>query len=129
MTDLALLRSYADMLLLRHRVRRSAFHVPASERLEQILGVLTEVDPDNQRMHRARLAEVCWDRGQDVRARKLFDEAMNADEKRYGPIDFKKDAGVLTRMMSRLVDADLRAGRVQAALEMVPTKSIPPQAP
>ncbi len=118
LTDLALLRSYADMLLLRHRVRRSAFHVPASERLEQILGVLTEVDPDNQRMHRARLAEVCWDRGQDARARKLFEEAMNSDEKRYGPINFKKDAGVLTRMMSRLVDAELRAGRVQAALEM-----------
>jgi hypothetical protein len=67
---------------------------------------------------RARMAEVCWDRGQDARARKLFEEAMNSDEKRYGPINFKKDAGVLTRMMSRLVDAELRAGRVQAALEM-----------
>jgi predicted membrane-bound spermidine synthase len=119
LTDLTVLRQYGDLLLLRHRTQRSAFHLPRSERLEQILGALVDLDPENQRVHRMRLAEVNSDRGQDVRARRLFDEALSPEENRFGPVQFRKDPGVVRHMMARLIDSELRAGRVEAAVGLV----------
>jgi hypothetical protein len=117
--DLNLMRQLADLLLLQHRTRRSAFHLPDSVRLEVFLGALTQLDPARQRTHRMRLAEVSWDRGNDARARVLFEEALDLDEKRFGPLDFSEDPGCPAGMMARLIDADLRAGDLKGALDKV----------
>ena len=117
--DLHLMRQLADLLLLRHRTQRSAFHVPDSVRLEVFLGALVQLDPARQRVHRMRLAEVSWDRGNDARARALFEEALQPDEARFGTLDFSEDPGCPAGMMARLIDADLRAGDLKAALEKV----------
>ena len=117
--DIGLLRQLADLLLLRHRTQRSAFHVPDPIRLEVFLGALVHLDPERQRLHRMRLAEVSWDRGNDARARALFEEALNPDEGRFGPFDFSLDPSCPEGMMTRLIDADLRAGDLKAALEKV----------
>jgi predicted membrane-bound spermidine synthase len=119
LTDPTVLRQYGDMLLLRHRTQRSAFHVPDSTRLEQILGALIGLDPENQRVHRLRLADVLWDRGQDARARRLFDEALSPEENRYGLPQFTKDPGVLRSMAARLLDAELRSGSLAGSVELV----------
>ena len=117
--NLDLTRQLADLLLLRHRTQRSAFHLPDSVRLEVFLGALSNLDPQRQRVHRMRLAEVSWDRGNDARARKLFEEALDPDEARFGPLDFSADPTCPEGMMARLIDADLRAGDLKAALEKV----------
>ena len=119
LTDLRMLRQYADLMVVRHRTQRSAFHVPRSERLEQVLGALVRLDADNQRVHRLRLAEVLWDRGQDDRARRLFTEALDPKESVFGPLDFRKDPGVVPHMVARLLDAELRAKRLDKAMEFV----------
>lgn len=119
LADLGLLRQYGDMLLLRYRARRSSFHTPSSGRLEQILGALVALDLENQRVHRLRLAEVCWDRRQDVRARSLFDEALNPDLSRFGPFQFTHDTRVLGQMMDRLIDVELRSGSIKQAMELI----------
>jgi predicted membrane-bound spermidine synthase len=117
--DLNLMRQLADLLLLQHRTRRSAFHLPDSVRLEVFLGALVQLDPARQRIHRMRLAEVSWDRGNDARARVLFEEALDLDEQRFGSLDFSEDPGCPAGMMARLIDADLRAGDLKGALEKV----------
>lgn len=117
--SLDLLRQLADLLLLRHRTQRSAFHVPDTLRLEVFLGALANLDPQRQRVHRMRLAEVSWDRGNDARARKLFEEALDPDEARFGPFDLSLDPGCPEGMMARLIDADLRSGDLKGALEKV----------
>ena len=117
--DLSLMRQLVDLLLLRHRTQRSAFYVPDSVRLEVFLGALAGLDPGRQRMHRMRLAEVSWDRGNDARARVLFEEALNPDESRFGPMDFSEDTASPGGMMARLIDADLRKGDLKNALEKV----------
>jgi hypothetical protein len=117
--DIQLMRQLADLLLLRHRTQRSAFHVPDSVRLEVFLGALIELDPALQRVHRMRLAEVSWDRGNDARARTLFEEALHPDESRFGTLDFSGDPGCPPGMMARLIDADLRVGDLKSALDKV----------
>lgn len=117
--NLDLLRQLADLLLLRHRTQRSAFHVPDTLRLEVFLGALANLDPQRQRVHRMRLAEVSWDRGNDARARKLFEEALDPDEARFGPFDLSLDPACPEGMMARLIDADLRSGDLKGALEKV----------
>jgi predicted membrane-bound spermidine synthase len=117
--DLNLMRQLADLLLLRHRTQRSAFYVPDPVRLEVFLGALIPLDPARQRIHRMRLAEVSWDRGNDARALTLFEEALDPDEKRFGPLDFSEDPGCPAHMMGRWIDADLRKGDLKSALEKV----------
>lgn len=117
--DLHLMRQLADLLLLRHRTQRSAFYLPDPVRLEVFLGALVQLDPARQRVHRMRLAEVSWDRGNDARAKALFEEALHPDESRFGPLDFSEDPGCPAGMMARLIDADLRAGDLKSALEKV----------
>ncbi len=117
--DLNLMRQLVDLLLLRHRTQRSAFYVPDSARLEVFLGALAGLDPERQRIHRMRLAEVSWDRGNDTRARVLFEEALNPDESRFGPMDFSEDTASPGSMMARLIDADLRTGDLKSALDKV----------
>ena len=117
--DLNLMRQLADLLLLQHRTRRSAFHLPDSVRMEVVLGALIQLDPARQRIHRIRLAEVSWDRGNDARARVLFEEALDLDEQRFGTLDFSEDPGCPAGMMARLIDADLRAGDLKGAMEKV----------
>jgi hypothetical protein len=62
---------------------------------------------------------VSWDRGNESRARKLFEEALDPDEKRFGPLDFSVDPGCPAYMMARWIDADLRNGDLKSALEKV----------
>jgi hypothetical protein len=117
--DLNLMRQLVDLLLLRHRTQRSAFYVPDSARLEVFLGALAGLDPERQRIHRMRWAEVSWDRGNEARARVLFEEALNPDESRFGPMDFSEDTASPGGMMARLIDADLRKGDLKSALDKV----------
>jgi spermidine synthase len=119
LADLALLRQYADALLLRHRTERSAFHVPDSSGLEKILAALAEADPAGRRVHRLRLAEVVFDRGEDARGRRLFEEAMDPDESRQGPVDFSMDSAVIGRVMGRVLEAALRSNDIVAAHGLV----------
>lgn len=117
--NLQVLKQYGDLLLLRYRTQRSAFHVPDSARLEQILRALADLDPQNQRVYRMRLAEVLWDRGYDDRARAMFDAALDPDESRFGPVQFEMDASVVPAVMGRLIDTELRAGNLPKAYQMV----------
>jgi predicted membrane-bound spermidine synthase len=117
--SIPVLRQYADMLLLKYRTQRSAFHIPDSGDLQQMLRVLTSLDAENQRVHRMRLAEVLWERGQEPAARTLFDEALNPDEARYGPVQFDMDSTVVPAMMSRLLEAELRDGNMPKAFQLV----------
>lgn len=89
--DVGLLRAQADALMTVHRTRRSAFYQAPSEELEEVLQTLIELDPPARRVHRARLAEVLWDRGDDVQFMATALKAFSMDSPDNGPYDFSFD--------------------------------------
>ncbi len=90
--DLLLLRAQVDDLMRIHRERRTAFYLPPTVALERKLQMLIELDPANRRVHRARLAEVQWDRGDDTLFLATALKAFSMDSPDNGPYDFTMDA-------------------------------------
>jgi spermidine synthase len=118
LNDRTLLRKYGDMLLLSYRASRSAFFLAKMPELERVLEQLITADPANQRVHRLRLAEVLWDRGDEAKAREIFGEASNPDESKFGPVNFQMDTTVFRAVAGRLIDSDLRVGNLQRAAKL-----------
>ena len=60
-----------------YRAHRSAFFLPPSDELRATLDRLIETDKSNQRVHKLRLAEIAWDRGDDAACLRLGQSAFN----------------------------------------------------
>ncbi len=101
--DVPLLRAYADALMTVHRTRRSAFYLVPSEELEEVLQALIEVDLPGRRVHRARLAEVLWDRGDDVQFLATALKAFAMDSPDNGPYDFSLDHRAPRLVIARML--------------------------
>jgi hypothetical protein len=100
---LPLMRVQAQALMERHRTRRSAFYLPPTDELETVLKDLIEVDPQNRRVHRARLAEVYWDRGDEAQFLALALKAFATDSPDNGPFDFQADPRAPRMAIARML--------------------------
>lgn len=101
--DLPLMRSQASALMTQHRARRSAHYLPASEELEKTLRRLIDDDLAQRRVHRARLAEVLWDRGDDVQFLAMALKAFANDSGENGPYDFSSDPRAPRLVIARML--------------------------
>ncbi|MBN8246108.1 MAG: fused MFS/spermidine synthase [Verrucomicrobia bacterium] len=114
-----LMRTQALALLTVHRARRSAFYLPDSTLLETLLRSLIEHDPDRRRLHRANLAEVVWDRGDDARFQELSARVFAPVTPEDGPIDFVADPVAPSAVILRMLLTQERRGELKAAVETI----------
>lgn len=101
--NVVLMREQAAALMDRHRARRSAYYLPDTEELEAVLNALIETDTAQRRTHRARLAEVLWDRGEEdaflAMARKTFAGSKDDESSREFELDVRAPRQVIARML------------------------------
>ncbi|MBN8245821.1 MAG: fused MFS/spermidine synthase, partial [Verrucomicrobia bacterium] len=101
--NVVLMREQAAALMDRHRTRRTAYYLPDTGELEAVLGALIEADTDQRRTHRARLAEVLWDRGQEepflAMARQTFAASAEDSSSREFELDPRAPRQVIARML------------------------------
>ena len=119
-----LMREEAVALMDRHRTRRSAYYLPPTDELEALLKTLIELDPGQRRAHRARLAEVLWDRGDEAQFLEVALKVFAAQSEEDGPYRFDLDPRaprIVIAYMLQLFDqrGDSRTTRqlVQEAVE------------
>lgn len=114
--NLLLLRNQAVALLEVHRARRTAFSQADTQELEGLLTWLIEADPEHRRLHRAHLAEVLWDRGDDDRFRSLAQEVFAPESEENGPIQFRTDPRAPAMTLLRILLLDERRGDLKAVV-------------
>lgn len=113
-----LLRLYAKYLMQTYRAHRSAFFLPAADELRAALERLIETDKENQRVHKLRLAELAWDRGDDAACLRLGQSAFDPNPATGGPIKFALDTGAAPRVLGRMVESFWRSGQAREAWEL-----------
>lgn len=90
-TNVPLMLEQASALMDRHRTRRTAYFLPPTEDLEAVLRELIEADSGNRRAHRARLAEVLWDRGEEAEFLSQAIRTFSTQPPDDGPYNFDLD--------------------------------------
>ncbi|MBN9690069.1 MAG: fused MFS/spermidine synthase [Verrucomicrobia bacterium] len=101
--DVSMLRPLSTALMNSYRARRSAHYLPPSDDLELTLRRLIELDTQNRRVHRARLAEVLWDRGDEPQFFAMALKAFATDSTDNGPYDFSLDQRAPRLVIARML--------------------------
>jgi len=117
--DVNLMRAYAAALLDQHRTRRTAYFLPPTEELEKTLRGLIELDPANRRVHRARLAEVLWDRRDDPQFLATALKAFSMESPDNGPYDFSLDPRAPRLVIARMLLAFEQRGDWKTSLQLI----------
>ena len=113
--DIAALHFYERVLMRAYRAKRSVFYLPDSSALLEVLGILVERDPTNRRVYNLHLAELAWDRGDDVAALRLGLAGLDPDIKRSGPYVFTLDEQAPRQICANLIETCLRTGQFKQA--------------
>jgi len=116
--DPELLQLYARFLIQTYRAHRSVFFTPPTAELEPALKLLIEADKKNQRVHKLRLAELAWDRGDDAACLQLGQSAFDPDTTAGGEINFELDPKAPARVLTLMVESLWRAGKANEAWEL-----------
>ncbi|MFM7214720.1 MAG: fused MFS/spermidine synthase [Verrucomicrobiota bacterium] len=117
--DLPMMRSQAAALMTQHRTRRSAHYLPDTQELERTLRRLIDDDLALRRVHRARLAEVLWDRGDDVQFMATALKAFANDSGENGPYDFSADPRAPRLVIARMLLVLAQKEDWKTALQLV----------
>lgn len=112
--NLPLLRQLSDYLMGSHRAQRSALYVPDTTGLMRLLTRLVDADPEFRRIHRMRLAEVHWDRGEDDRFLEMATRGFAAPSEETGPPGFEADLRTPRIVLARMLDLFGRRGDLPA---------------
>ena len=117
--NVRLMREQAAALMDGHRTRRSAYFLPDTKDLEALLQALIEADAPQRRTHRARLAEVLWDRGEQeaflAMARKVFTESPEDP----GPSGFELDPRAPRQVIVRMLLLFEMRGDLPTAVQII----------
>lgn len=117
--NVALLREQAAALMDRHRTRRSAYYLPPTEDLERVLKTLIELDKGQRRAHRARLAEVLWDRGDEAQFLALALKVFSTQSEDDGPYRFDLDQRAPRQVIARMLQLFEQRGDSKTAVQVV----------
>jgi spermidine synthase len=113
--DIAALHFYERVLMRAYRMKRSVFYVPDSARLQEVLAVLLERDPTNRRIFNLHLAELAWDRGDDVVAMRYGMAGLDPDTQKSGRYVFTLDELAPRQVLTDLIETSLREGKLKQA--------------
>jgi spermidine synthase len=109
---------YESYLMQTYRAHRSAFHLPPSDHLQNILERLLETNPANRRVYQLHLAELAWDRGDDAACFRLAESALDPNIARSGRISFSIDPIAPRILLARMADTLWRKGQLREALRL-----------
>jgi spermidine synthase len=105
-TNSIILRNYADLLYQAYRDRRSAFYLPPSKELEDVLRRVESVDMQRRSTCQLIRAELAWDRGDDDAcleiAKPVLDQLV-AENTLNAP-----DPGIAAHVLARIIDSLVR---------------------
>jgi hypothetical protein len=114
-TDIASLQFYERVLMRAYRANRSVFYVPDTRKLEEVLGILLERDPQNRRVYNLHFAELAWDKGDDQACMRFGAVGFNPDVSKGGPLQFTLDELAPRQTLCNMIDASVRARDYQLA--------------
>ncbi|MEN9677455.1 MAG: hypothetical protein RIS76_3351 [Verrucomicrobiota bacterium] len=117
--DVPLMREQSAALMDRHRTRRSAYYVPPTDELEPVLKDLVELDPSQRRVHRARLAEILWDRGDEAQFLALALKVFSTQSADDGPYEFDLDPRAPRLVIARMLQLFTQRGDFKTASQLV----------
>lgn len=117
--NVVLMREQAAALMERHRTRRSAYYLPDTRELEAVLGALIEADTDQRRTHRARLAEVLWDRGQEEAFLTLAKQTFAVTAEDSSSREFELDPRAPRQVIARMLLLFEKRGQLPTAVQVV----------
>lgn len=113
--DIAALHFYERVLMRAYRAKRSAFYLPETGPLQDVLAMLLERDPKNARIYNLHVAELAWDRGDDVAAMRYGVMGLDPDTKKSGPFVFVLDEQAPREVLTNLIETALRNGNLKQA--------------
>jgi spermidine synthase len=113
--DIAALHFYERVLMRAYRAKRSAFYLPDTGPLQDVLAMLLERDPKNARIYNLHVAELAWDRGDDVAAQRYGIMGLDPDTKKSGPFGFALDELAPRQVLTNLIETALRNGNLRQA--------------
>lgn len=109
------LRMFESYLIQMYRAHRSVFYLPPADELQSVLQRLIETNPANQRVYKLHLAELAWDRGDELTCSQLSRSGFDADTTKEGRISFSIDPRAPRIVLARNVESLWRAGKFQEA--------------
>lgn len=115
--DIDTLHFYELALMRAYRAKRSVAYLPDTQRLRQVLALLQEHDPKNQRVFNLHTAELAWDRGDDEVAQRYAALAF-APDSRGGPPQFTFDEASPRIVLHQLIEINVRSGNIARAREL-----------
>jgi spermidine synthase len=110
-TDIATLQFYERVLMRAYRAKCSALYLPNTSKLEEVLAVLLERDPQNRRIYNLHLAELAWDKGDDDASVRFAIVGFDPDIKKSGPMTFMLDEQAPRQVLCNMIDLNLRKGQ------------------
>ncbi len=114
-TDIAALHFYERVLMRAYRMKRSVFWSPDTAKLEHVLGILLERDPDNRRVFNFHLSEIAWDRGDDQSCLRFGALGFEPDLAVGGKLTFVLDELAPRQTLYNMIDAYIRRGDLPKA--------------
>jgi hypothetical protein len=112
--DVTILQFYERALMQGYRAKRSTFYIPDTQPLQEVLAILRESDPTNQRVFNLHMAELAWDRGDDARFVQFATLAVEPAAKN-GPMQFSLDEDAPRIVLHHMIEASLRSGNIAQA--------------
>ncbi len=109
-----LLRQLSVMTVRQHRALTSAFYVPPPGDADAVYRAAIAKDPENQRSHRFRYAELLWNWGRDAEFMGMTQAALDANPA-FGSTNITAVRGLARRAFAQLLDLQLRKGDLPAA--------------
>jgi hypothetical protein len=113
--DIAALHFYERVLMRAYRFKRSIFYIPDTGPLQEVLGLLVERDPKNRRVFDLHLAELAWDRGDDIVATRYGLSGLSPDTANTIPYLFTLDELAPRQVLTDLIDSALWFGQIRQA--------------
>ncbi len=115
-TDPAPLRLYRQHLWQRYAGARTAFYVPPSKELQDVLARLLQADPTNHRSYKLELARLAWDGGHDRACAQLGLSALGVKSDAAKAADANME--VAAEIIAHIAESAVRDGEPQRALQV-----------
>ena len=110
---------YARRCMSVYRKRRSMFHRPDTTELELLCEKTAQIDPVNQRVYHAYVAELLWDRGAGEAANRWAERAFGQIGGPHANASFELDWFAAKKALAIMIEHQLTQGSINGAAAVV----------
>jgi hypothetical protein len=115
-TDPTPLLLYHKYLWESYRSNSTAFYLPPTKELQDVITRLLQTDPQHQRVYKLELAKLAWDGGHDKPSIELALSALDRTAQGGQSVDLNPE--VFREVITYMAEAAGREGQLQRALEI-----------